>query len=163
MHRSPFDETLYLDGDTRVFGDLGELFRLLERFDLALAHVPRFWGRRYQRQLQHYIPASFPVLNTGVILYRRTPAITDFFQAWRTTYREAGNSGGDQTSFREVLWLSDLRLAVLPAIYNTRRYDWLGRLLSDQPAPVILHCNLFHPTKSSRTKRLAWRVVGMSG
>ena len=37
--RSPFRETLYLDSDTRVTTGLQDLFRLLEKFDIAGAHV----------------------------------------------------------------------------------------------------------------------------
>ena len=37
LPETPFAETLYLDTDTRVLGDLGEMFRLLERFEMALA------------------------------------------------------------------------------------------------------------------------------
>jgi hypothetical protein len=148
MHRSPFDVTLYLDGDTRVFGDLGPVFRLADRFDMALAQVARFWARGYQVQWRHAVPATFPQLNTGVMLFRGTPAVRTLFGEWRGAYYAAGAEGDDQRAFRELVWLSDLRLAVLPGIYNARRYTWGDRLLSHRPAPVILHSNRFHPTKA---------------
>jgi hypothetical protein len=147
MHRSPFAETLYLDGDTRVFGRLDDLFRLLERFDLALAHVARFWGRGYQAQWSHQVPASFPQLNTGVMLFRGTPEVLDLLAGWPRAYEEAAYPGDDQLPFRQMVWLSDLRLAVLPSIYNARRYTWIDRLFSKRPPPVILHTNLYHPSK----------------
>jgi hypothetical protein len=163
LHRSPFAETLYLDSDTRIFGELSDMFRLLERFDLALAHVPRNWARRYQRQGDHPVPASFPTLNAGVILYRKTPEVIAFLDAWGEAYRRSGRSGDDQMSLRETAWLSDLRLAILPPAYNTRRVDWTGGRFSRRPRPVILHCNLYHPSKSGPLHRLARRLVDRAG
>lgn len=147
MHRSPFRETLYLDTDTRVFGALGELFRLAERFELGIAQVPRYWARGYQRQWRHEVPAAFPQLNTGVILYRGTAEVRELFRAWGEAYDAAGRALNDQVTFRELLWMSAVRFTVLPARYNARRYTWADRVLSDRPPPVILHSNVFHPKK----------------
>ena len=69
LPETPFAETLYLDTDTRVLGDLGDLFRLLERFDLALAqraHVPASPAPAVWR---HAVPSSFPAGQ------RRCPAL----------------------------------------------------------------------------------------
>ena len=41
MPLSRFDRTLYLDSDTLALATFGDLFDLLERFDLALAHDMR--------------------------------------------------------------------------------------------------------------------------
>ena len=60
LAETPFAETLYLDTDTRVLGDLSEMFRLLERFEMALAqraHVPASPARAVWR---HAVPSSFP-------------------------------------------------------------------------------------------------------
>jgi hypothetical protein len=62
-------------------------------------------------------------------------------------------------SFREMLWLSDLRLAVLPARYNTRRYTWADTWFSDRPPPVILHLNRYHPLKHGRFRRMLDRLA----
>lgn len=164
MHRSPFRQTLYLDTDTRVFGRLDDVFRLAERFELAAAQVPRYWARGYQRPWRQDLPASFPQLNTGVILYRDTPAVKELLQAWGAAYEDAGRIN-DQVTFRELLWLSDVRFTVLPAHYNARRYSWGDRLFSGRPPPLILHSNVFHPSKAGgpiarRLRALAVPPIG---
>jgi len=37
---SPFNRTVFLDTDTQVCSEFFELFDLLDRFDLAVAHAP---------------------------------------------------------------------------------------------------------------------------
>ncbi len=146
LGRSPFAETLYLDTDTRVLGDLADLFCLLHRFPLAAAHRVRDTGRRPASGEVEPVPRAFPQHNSGVLLYRGSPEVQAFLEAWRAEYHRAGVLA-DQVSFRRVLWESDLRVAVLPPRFNTRRYNWFDRLLSRRPDPVILHTNRFHPSK----------------
>ncbi|MFQ8432110.1 putative nucleotide-diphospho-sugar transferase [Amaricoccus sp. W119] len=146
LPRTPFAETLYLDTDTRVLGDLGELFRLLDRFPVAAAHRVRDTERVLNPREYDPVPSSFPEHNGGVLLYRSSPEVLAFFTAWRDEYHRAGFVA-DQISFRRVLWATDLRVAVLPPRFNTRRYTWVDRFLSRQPPPVILHANRFHPSK----------------
>jgi hypothetical protein len=146
LWRSPFAESLYLDGDTRVMGSLDDGFALLARFDIAAAHVPRWYLPTYQRQWRHAVPPSFPQHDGGVIFYRRTPAVTAFLEAWRDAYHAAGFEA-DQVTFRDLLWASDLRIAVLPEVFNTRRMPPLGGALSAKPTPIILHMRRFHPSK----------------
>jgi hypothetical protein len=153
LGRTPFERTLYLDTDTRIVGDLTGVFRLLERFDLAAAQRPRQPRRVARgRQWRHDVPPQFPEYNAGVLLYRRTPAVLDFFRDWKAAWLEHGR-GGDQITFRELLWASDLRLATLPREYNTRRYHLIDRLTWSGPSPVVLHLNRFHPRKGWRFLR----------
>ena len=159
LPETPFAETLYLDTDTRVLGDLGEMFRLLERFEMALAqrvHVPASPAKAVWR---HAVPSSFPQLNGGVLLYRASPAALGFLGDWRTAYAEAG-FGVDQITLRELVWASDIRFAVLPARFNTRRYTWLDHWFANVPRPVILHTNRYHPTKFGPVR--AW-LDGLTG
>jgi hypothetical protein len=156
LPETPFAETLYLDTDTRVLGDLGELFRLLERFEMALAqrvHVPR------PREGRPDVPSSFPQSNGGVLLYRSSPAALGFLEDWRAAYAEAGFKV-DQITLRELLWASDIRFAVLPARFNTRRYTWLHHVFTSTPRPVIMHTNRYHPTKFGPLR--AW-LDGLTG
>ena len=159
LPETPFAETLYLDTDTRVLGDLGEMFRLLERFEMALAqraHVPASPAKAVWR---HAVPSSFPQPNGGVLLYRSSPAALGFLADWRAAYAKAG-FGVDQITLRELLWASDIRFAVLPARFNTRRHTWLHHWLTSTPRPVILHTNRYHPTKFGPVR--AW-LDGLSG
>ncbi len=153
LWRSPFAQTLYLDGDTRVVGDLAPAFRLLERFDIAAAHVPRWWLATYRRQARHDVPTAFPQHNSGVILFRRTPQVTEFLRSWQADYA-AACSEADQVTFPDKLWASDLRLTVLPQVYNARRQPFLGGRFSSAPRPVVLYMRRFHPTKPSTFGRL---------
>jgi hypothetical protein len=160
MWMSPYRDTLYLDSDTRVVGDLSPAFRLLERFDLAAAQVPRWYLRTYLRQHVHDVPPSFPQYDSGVVFFRRTPEVIAFFQEWQAAYH-ATNFGMDQVTFRDCLWASDLRIATLQAIYNTRRYTWADRLFSARPAPAILHTTHYHPKKAGSPLRRWLREAAM--
>jgi hypothetical protein len=142
---SPFTETLYLDGDTRVRGDLGDLFRLLERFDLACALREAAVTRHRDPRGQADLPASFPEFNSGVMLYHGSERVRAFFTAWQAAYAALGRPA-DQRSFRDTLWTSELRIAVLTPRYNARRFDPVAWFLRGE-RPVILHMNRYHPTK----------------
>ena len=139
--RSPFKETLYLDSDTRVTTSLDDLFRLLEKFDMAGAHV-RF--RESPKRLVSYssdIPRAFPQINCGVMLYRKCQQVDDLFADWCRIYDEGGFKR-DQIPFREALWRSSLRFYVFGPEYN-KRYIPLSRF-GGEPPPTILHLKLYN-------------------
>jgi hypothetical protein len=138
---SPFRETLYLDSDTRVTSDIGDLFRLLEKYDMAGAHV-RF--RESPARLKSYsldIPKAFPQINCGVLLYRKSPPVEALFADWRKIY-EDGAFRRDQLPFREALWKSAVQFYVLAPEYNKRWIPLLG--LGGEPPPKILHLKGFN-------------------
>ncbi|MFO1088397.1 MAG: hypothetical protein U1E46_02310 [Hyphomicrobiales bacterium] len=156
LWRSPFARTLYLDSDTRVVADIGEMFDILEKFDLAVAHVR---NRHFEKRLLNWkidVPRSFPQHNCGVLLYRTTPKVVDFLKAWQIAYAEAGFSP-DQITFRELLWASELRYYVLPPEYNMRDYHVCDRLFRRGPPVRIWHLEKWQPHKSmaARLKRRA--------
>lgn len=136
MCRSPYEETLYLDADTEIVADIREVFALLEKFDLALAHhVIRNTPHHTWKQ---ELPPSFPEFNSGVILFKNNPGVAGLLEAWRQAYHEAGLFP-DQFTLREILWESDLKLAVLPPEYNTvmMKYPLIWR--KGEAIPKILH------------------------
>lgn len=59
---TPYERTLYLDSDTRIVTDISEMFDLLNRFDLALAHGHNRnkFKKDNQGKLIEKIPESFP-------------------------------------------------------------------------------------------------------
>jgi hypothetical protein len=128
MADAPFERTLFLDTDTRVLDRIDELFELLDAFDLGVAHAPNrlyFGDGEYpgERDYPSDLPESFPELNTGVMVYKRTSSsVQSLFRAWRDQYEAMKEVGAtrDQISFREVLYDSDVRMTVLPPEYNCR-------------------------------------------
>jgi hypothetical protein len=130
---SPYDQTLFLDSDTYVCGDLAPLFALLDAFDLAAAHAPT----RAVYEVEG-VPDSFPEFNTGVLLFRRSAAVQSAFSSWADLFsrylerlrrdevrwlRPVENRShllNDQGVFREALYRSSVRIATLPPEYNCR-------------------------------------------
>jgi len=137
MPLSRFERTLFLDADTRVLAPLGDLFDLLERFDLALAHDVR---RRSAliREGACQTPYAFPQFNSGVLLYRRSPAMAGFFADWRRRF-DASGCGRDQPALKDLLWQSDIRFHVLPPEFNLRRVTMLDAWEPLDAVPTILH------------------------
>ena len=139
--RTPFDRTLYLDTDTRVLDDITPLFDLLDRFDIALAHAPNRITRLMNWQVP--VPVSFPQFNCGVFVYRRSERVWKFLQEWIEAFHQAGFFS-DQITFREIIWLSDLRIATLPPEYNLRYLKYLLLWGKREARPRILHLPLYH-------------------
>lgn len=132
MDSSPYEHTLFLDTDTYVCDSFLELFTLLDRFDIALAHSTY---RAVYRV--HGVPDSFPEFNTGVMLFKKSPQITQLFANWLALYaRDVGKEQqwltpfgevtrmdrnlNDQPTFREAVYNSSVRVASLTAEYNCR-------------------------------------------
>ncbi|NYS24620.1 hypothetical protein HUK65_06410 [Rhodobacteraceae bacterium 2376] len=138
MARSRFDRTLFLDCDTLVLAPLADLFRLLDRFDLAVAHDVRRASRLIRQGDRYQLPYAFPQFNTGVLLYRHSSAMAAFFDAWGAAWVAQGG-GRDQPAFRDLLWDSDLRYHVLAPEYNMRRLTVLDAAEPADLVPVILH------------------------
>lgn len=142
LPRSRFARTLFLDSDTRVLRDITEAFDLLERFDLALAHDVRRTMPLVREGWREVTPYAFPQHNSGVMFYRRSPAMHAFLEAWRTAYAACG-VGRDQVTLKDLLWSSDLRFYVLPPEFNLRRVTELDAWEPLDALPSILHSHIF--------------------
>jgi hypothetical protein len=129
MRRSPFVETLFMDTDTYVAGNLDDVFELLSRFDVAAAHAPGYTKCDDRGQSE-----AFYEFNTGVIAFRKTPAVEAFLEAWDRQHAAWRANppfvllGKDQSAFRRVLWDSALAFYVLSPEYNYRSI-FPGRLV----------------------------------
>jgi hypothetical protein len=88
-------------------------------------------------------PTPFAELNSGVIAVRRSSATQSLLRRWADAVRE-GDLPRDQPALRELLWESDLRLAILPEEYNLMVVARLKSWWTWSPAPRILHSPLFH-------------------
>src|SRR5207244_3989252 len=103
---APYERLVFLDTDTRAFGDLLPLFDLLDRFDLAaLQDVNRGWNYTLPD-----VPLPFTEFNTGVIAFRKGPAVEKFFSEWRANHEQLKASGfvNDQPAFRRTAYHSPL-------------------------------------------------------
>jgi len=124
MALTRFDRTLFLDADTLVVGDLGNVWDILDRFDLAMAHDVRRASDLIREGLDATTPYAFPQLNSGVVLYRRSAAVADFLADWLSRFHSSGVTR-DQIVLKDALWQSDIRFYVLPPEFNLRRVTML--------------------------------------
>jgi len=117
MAMSPYQETLFLDTDTFMCNPCEDIFWPLERHDIAIAH--EVYRNEYSFES---FPDSFPSMNTGVIVFRKSEKTTAFFNAWEENHRNyfQHKRSEDQPSFRYTLFNSDLTHYILPSEYNFR-------------------------------------------
>jgi len=122
-----FDRTLYLDGDTFVADSIGELFELMDVFDLAAMPAPQRIHPRFAEsgldRLFPSVPSSFPEYNGGVIVFRRSPAFESCLAEWIRLYdlgRTERDYHMDQASLRVALYHGEPRIAALSPEYNFR-------------------------------------------
>jgi hypothetical protein len=141
--QSRFDRTLYLDSDTLVVDEIGDLFDLLERYDIVAAHAHARNRSATQVSWRKVLPQSFPQLNSGVLLFKKSDRVLKLFEDWRSAFHEAGFSK-DQVTFRELVWDSDLALYILPPEYNIRYKKYVDVWEEKEARPKILHYAAFH-------------------
>jgi len=132
LHLSPFDRTLHLDTDIYMDVSAGELFDVLDRFDIAVAH-----NHNRSAYDPPGVPNSFPEYNTGVVVYNNNDVIRAFTESWDKVYDQLydGSNPQNQPSFRKALYESNLRIATLPPEYN---------LMLRYPGHAIGEVKLFH-------------------
>jgi hypothetical protein len=138
LPESRFERTLYMDCDTLVLAPFGDLFDILDRFELAVAHDVRRTSALIREGHAVDTPYAFPQMNCGVMLYRRSAAMDGFLADWQSRYRAAARIR-DQVSFRDLVWQSDIRFYVLPPEFNLRRVTVLDAWEPLDARPTILH------------------------
>lgn len=114
-----YEKNLFLDADTRVCGDISEIFDILERFQIVAAHnEARSWYHSsIYKKHNINIPESFPEYNTGVLGYTDSSQVRSLFESWSNYHSEFGYNR-NQPAFRLALYNSSLRLGTLPPEYN---------------------------------------------
>ena len=161
LARSRFSKTIYLDADTWVMADPSDIFKTLDRFDLALAHDPYRATEHATTPWRTALPASFPQYNSGVIGVRRSAATDALFHAVIEGVKQ-DDLARDQGVLRELLFFSDLRIATLPEEYNLMGLRSLNILSSECVSPRILHSPRLHATfrKGKRSVDSIDQLVG---
>jgi len=168
--RSPFKDTLYLDADTYVLDDIGEMFTLLRRFDIGICHGHR---RQLRYDLQHgklpfrgvrrrvvspEIPYAFSPVQGGLLLFRDNPRTRRWLEDLVRVYREK-QYYDDQATMRELLWTGNLKFYILPPEYNFNSLADLKRWLRE--GRVTATPKIFHYTRYRHTRvpRLVRRIL----
>lgn len=159
LPRTPFDRTMFLDTDTAINADIRGMFQVLDRFDVALGHAHRRTSGTRRTPWRTELPDAFPQYNSGVMLYRRTPAVLEFLEAWRQHFHESGFRQ-DQKTLRELLWLSDLRIATLPPEYNVRYLKYHYLWSREEAVTQIFHRRRYHDGRFWYLKK---RLEGLFG
>lgn len=122
------DRYVFLDTDTYILGDVGDIDALLDRFDIAAAQAPVRLQSNLWPETAHFLedaPSCFPEFNTGVIALKRSAAVAETLAAWLALYRRHRLAvppprTQDQASFRAAVFQSRVRVATLPPEYNCR-------------------------------------------
>ena len=127
LYDSPYDHTLYLDADVIINRDISEMFSILSKFDLGIAHDLGRKREKYSRIMPEYqeIPYSFSEVNGGVILFKKNDRTQELFELWKKYYgkyngRLFKSCSWDQPSFRISLWRSSVSFYIFPPEYNIR-------------------------------------------
>ena len=143
MSKTPYERTLYLDSDTSVAQNISEIFGVLERFDLAAVHAMHRNSSMGNEHWKEQLPRAFPQFNTGVILYRNSPAVLAMLEQWGKAFAESGHRH-DQPTFRELVWQSDIRSIALPPEYNVRYIKYKYIWSQAEAVPMIYHLKEYH-------------------
>lgn len=141
MRRTRFDRTAFLDADTIVLADVSELFALLDRYEFvgcqAMAQPMNL------HHSQPWIPHSFPYLNGGMLVARKSSRIRSLATDWERTLRRHGLVR-DQATLRALLHDRHIRFQVVPPEYNLIQLERLDHWLPNVRAPRILHVTALH-------------------
>ena len=123
LRNMPYDRTLYLDADTYVCGNIGEMFDVLDSYDFAAAPAPRRVDPGGFEAYGENIPDWFPEVNGGVLLVRKSAECERLLRRWGQVYTIL-DKWNDQIALRTVLYHEirehGLRFYSLMPEYNCR-------------------------------------------
>lgn len=120
---TPYKEAIFLDSDTIIDHDITEMFRILDKYEFAIAHDLGRKRKKISKLLPEYkaVPYEFPECNTGVFVFKNNDRVQNLFKKWNEIfYKYYDKFQWDQASFRCALWEVDLNLYILPPEYNIR-------------------------------------------
>jgi hypothetical protein len=144
-----FERSLFLDNDVVAARPIDDVWGYLDQYDLAVAHdnVPRLEDALVSGLQDGLLsPAEaaatqaacgnhMPYFNTGVLLWRKSPAVDQFFAAWHQEWQRFQQR--DQFAFCRALAETGLPIAILPPIYNMPVFE--NTAPSDLAAARLLH------------------------
>lgn len=116
--KSPYEKTIYMDGDVFLLQPVPELFDLLDSVDLATAIDPNEYELRYMDDVDFGdVPESVPLFQTGVIAYSQNKQCEEFINNWINIHKN-NRIERDQTSFRIAIHTTDVDHMTLSRLYN---------------------------------------------
>jgi hypothetical protein len=118
---SPYENTIFIDCDTIIVGDLSDALHILRYFDLAfrLNKYPQKRKGKGDINILHNIPVgNLPHWNSGVILFRKSELSDKFFLEWNKAFNRIG-SRYDQVSLVETIFTNDARVLSLDDKWNS--------------------------------------------
>jgi hypothetical protein len=113
LKMSPYSQTLYLDSDTFVKGNLDEIFNLLDSNELITtlnadwkwsddAYYTHDHSNNKKQGLVNLTSSNKNNVNCGVIAYKNTDIIKNFFDVWWLNFQE-NNSHNEQYVLHRLL------------------------------------------------------------
>jgi hypothetical protein len=164
---SPFEETLFLDLDTVVMGDLTFGFERAQEHGLACSICEAPWARRFQSSVW----GDVVEYNTGVLFFRKRPDVEAVFARWAELAPTMDSSLefldendqpcrmplNDQASFAMAVHERKFNPYVLPLNWNFRAqfvHEWFGPLkvwhAHEPPPPQLLKLNEMQSAAGAR-------------
>lgn len=81
---TPYENTVFLDTDTYIAGQVDTLFRFLDTYDMAIAEAHTERTPIYDVDGQFY--KGYYAYNTGVIAYKRNQRMNELLDRWYAIY-----------------------------------------------------------------------------
>jgi len=170
LFHTNFETTLFLDADTEIRSDISELFSDLGKYDLGITYDNEC---DWESEPVKFIRQKSNDINTGMILYRNTPAVMSLLHEWLQLLlpqEEAimrPGTFGDQWYFnkhilKKAISGETVQTKILSnEIYNVRPWCWshLKREKKFRKAK-ILHAHHLHHGFFTKLKRKLKSLTG---
>ena len=127
---SPFDQTLYLDADTEIRGDITPGFDFLSSCDLALAqhrHPLDYYVKsrgkskpEWKQTIAEFGRGDDLYINSGVIFWKKNDLTKELFRLWHEEWMRFPNWNEQLSLMRAIRKMNGLWTTYLPReIWNT--------------------------------------------